>query len=128
EPNLVKRIKELTNGGVDVSIEATGTPENLHLAYESLRPGGRLVVIGYPLSHTTFHLGRLMYRELEILGSAGCRASDMERLIELVAEGKIDTHPLVTATFPLEEINEAFSFVREGSSLKTVIVPTKEIN
>ena len=49
---------------------------------------------------------RIMYREVEIRGSLGCRPVDYPPLIEMVAQGKIQIKPLIDSKRPLEEINE----------------------
>ena len=62
----------------------------------------------------TLDTGRLMFREIEIVGSLGCRAVDYPRVLELVRQGKIKVAELVTAKFPLDDINAAFDALRRG--------------
>jgi len=120
---VVKEIRRLTRGGVDVAFEMIGRPETISQAYRSLRPGGRLVVVGFSPKEASFSPGRLMVKELDIVGSCSCRSADMPRIIELVRSGKINIRPLITGKFPLSEVNQALDVVRRGESIRTVLIP-----
>jgi 6-hydroxycyclohex-1-ene-1-carbonyl-CoA dehydrogenase len=118
-----KEVRKLTGGGADVAIEAIGNPKAMGQAFASLRTGGRLVIVGYTSERMPLNVGRLMFREIEVIGSLGCRPVDYPKVIELVRSGVIKAKELVTARFPLEEINEAFDALRRGEGIRSVIVP-----
>ncbi|MBI3763605.1 MAG: zinc-binding dehydrogenase, partial [Chloroflexi bacterium] len=118
-----KEIRKLTGGGADVAFEAIGNPVTQAQAFASVRTGGRLVVVGFADKPMTLDTGRVMFREIEIVGSLGCRAVDYPRVLELARQGKIKVAELVTAKFPLEEINAAFDTLRRGGGIRSVIVP-----
>ena len=69
-----------------------------------------------------FSPARLMYYELEIVGSLGCRPVDYLPLIEMVEQGKIKLEPLITGEYPLDKINEALDELRNGRALRSIIV------
>lgn len=118
-----KAIRKATGGGADIAFEAIGLPETQKLAFASLRTGGRFVVVGFSSQPMQLDAGRTMYREMEIVGSLGCRAVDYPRVLEMVRQGKIKLKELVTARFALEQINEAFDTLRRGEGIRSVIVP-----
>lgn len=118
-----KEIMKLTSGGADVSFEAIGNPVVQGQAFNSLRTGGRFVVVGFADKPTTLNLGKVMYREIEIIGSLGCRAVDYPRVLELVRQGKIKVKELVTARFALDDINTGLDALRAGQGIRSVIVP-----
>lgn len=118
-----KEIRKLTGGGADISFEAIGNPITQAQTFASLRTGGRFVVVGYSAKPMTLDTGRVMYREMEIIGSLGCRAVDYPRVIELVRQGKIKVKELVTARFPLDEISDGLDTLRSGEGVRAVIVP-----
>ncbi|HZY44397.1 MAG TPA: zinc-binding dehydrogenase [Anaerolineae bacterium] len=118
-----KEIRKLTNGGADIAFEAIGNPVTQAQAFASVRTGGRFVVVGFSDKPMTLDTGRVMFREMEITGSLGCRAVDYPRVIELVRQGKIKVAELVTAKFPLDRINAAFDTLRRGEGIRSVIVP-----
>ncbi|MBI2866568.1 MAG: zinc-binding dehydrogenase, partial [Chloroflexi bacterium] len=116
--DVPKEVRRLTNGGAEIAFEAIGRPATQEQAFASLRPGGRMVIVGYSPENMPVNAGRAMYRELEVVGSMGCRPVDYPKVIELARLGKIQITPLVTHRFPLERINEAFDTMRRGESIR----------
>ncbi|MFQ6082072.1 MAG: alcohol dehydrogenase catalytic domain-containing protein [Candidatus Aminicenantia bacterium] len=123
DKELLKEIKKLTGGGADIAIEVIGNPKTIELAYNSVRPGGRLCQVGYTHENVLINMGKLMFREIEIVGSLGCRPVDYPKLIEMVRTGKIQLAPIVTHKFKLDEINEAFDTLRKGEALRSIVIP-----
>jgi 6-hydroxycyclohex-1-ene-1-carbonyl-CoA dehydrogenase len=118
-----KELRKLTGGGADVGFEAIGNPVTQAQTFASLRTGGRFVIVGFSSEPMTLDTGRVMYREMEIIGSLGCRAADYPRVLELARQGKIKVKELVTARFALDEINTALDTLRAGIGIRSVIVP-----
>lgn len=122
-PRPDRHVRGITDGGVDVAIEAIGKPETIELAFSLLRRGGRLCVIGYSSEPVPVSAARLMYHELEMVGSLGCGGGEYPRILELVAEGRLRLDPVVSGTLPLEEINEGFERLRRGEGVRWVVAP-----
>jgi threonine dehydrogenase-like Zn-dependent dehydrogenase len=122
EGSAARKIRQLTGGGADVALEAIGNPNTIQEAFSSLHPGGRLVVVGYSDREVALNAGRIMYREMEIRGSLGCRPIDYPRVIELARTGRIQVVPLVTARFPLADINEGLDALRHSQGIRSVVV------
>lgn len=118
-----KEVRRLTGGGADVGFEAIGYPTTQEQTFASLRTGGRFVVVGFATEPMRLATGRVMYREMEIIGSLGCPAADYPRVLELARQGKIKVKELVTACFPLDEINVALDTLRRGEGIRSVITP-----
>ncbi len=118
-----KHVRRLTDGGVDVAFEAIGTPATIELAFSLLRRGGRLCVIGYSQEPVTVSAARLMYYELEMVGSLACGGGEYPEIVDLVREGKLQLDPIVSGTVSLEEINEAFDRLRHGEGVRWVVTP-----
>lgn len=123
EKELLKEIREMTGGGADISIEAIGNPKTIELASASIKPGGRHCQIGYSPHDAVLNAGRLMFREIEIIGSLGCRPVDYPKIIEMVRTGKIQLLPVVTHRFKLQDINQAFDLMRKGEALRSIVLP-----
>jgi propanol-preferring alcohol dehydrogenase len=123
--NLGKEIRKLTGGGADTAIEAIGNPRTIEAAFGTLRKGGRLVVVGYTADEIKLSAAKIMYYEMEVRGSLGCRPVDYPRLIELCRVGKIKVAEQVTHRFPLEKINDAFDLLRrhDDSALRSIVIP-----
>lgn len=120
---LDKELRKCTGGGADVAFEAVGKPVTQEAALGCLRTGGRAVFVGYSPDTMTLNSGRVMFRELEVVGSLGCRPVDYPRAMEMVRQKRIQLEPLVTHRFPLEEIEEAFDTLRGGTAIRVVVTP-----
>ncbi|MBM4108043.1 MAG: zinc-binding dehydrogenase [Phycisphaerae bacterium] len=118
-----KEIKKLTGGGADIVMEVIGNPRTFEEAFESVRIGGRLVAVGYTHEASAIVPGKIMFKEIDVVGSLGCRPVDYVPLIRMVAQGRIDLKALVTHRFPLGEIHRAFEVMHEGVSLRSIVVP-----
>jgi len=118
-----RALRGLTDGGAHVSFEAVGTPETQAMALDGLRTGGRLVLVGFSPDAVSLNSGRVMFRELEIVGSLGCRPVDYPRVIELVRQGGVRLRELVTHRFTLDEVDEAFETLRAGDAIRAVVTP-----
>lgn len=120
---LDKHVRKMTGGGVDVAIEAIGKPETIELALSLLRRGGRLCVIGYSAEPVPIPAARLMFHELEMVGSLGCGGGEYPTILELVAEGRLGLDRVVSGTLPLEKINQGLDRLRRGEGVRWVVVP-----
>ncbi|MFQ5341853.1 MAG: zinc-binding dehydrogenase, partial [Anaerolineae bacterium] len=118
-----KEVRRITGGGADIAMEAIGKAVTQEQAFACLRTGGRLVMVGYSPEKMSLNAGRLMFREMEIVGSLGCRPVDYPRVIEMARQGRIKVAELVTHKFPLEEINQGFDVLRAGEAVRAVVVP-----
>jgi 6-hydroxycyclohex-1-ene-1-carbonyl-CoA dehydrogenase len=118
-----KEIKKRTGGGADIALEVIGNPRTIEEAFESVRVGGRLVVVGYTHENISIMAGKIMFKEIEVLGSLGCRPADYVPLIRMVEQGKIDIKRQVTHRFPLDQIGKAFEVMKEGVSLRSIVLP-----
>ena len=125
----VDEIRRITGGrGVDVAIEALGRQETFEGALRVLRPGGTLSSLGVYSGDLTipldaFSAGLGDHRIVTSLCPGG--KERMRRLMEVIESGRVDTRPLVTHRFDLDQIEEAyelFSHQRDGV-LKVAIRP-----
>ncbi|UCC40867.1 MAG: zinc-binding dehydrogenase [Candidatus Aminicenantes bacterium] len=122
DKELLKEIRALTGGGADIAIEAIGNPKTIELSSSCVKAGGLQCQVGYTHHNVPINAGRLMFREIEIKGSLGCRPVDYPKIIEMVKTGKIQLEPVVTHKFKLDEIEQAFDLMRKGESLRSIIV------
>ncbi len=125
----VEEILRLTDGrGVDVAIEALGRQQTFEAALRVLRPGGTLSSLGVYSSDLTIPLGPFLaglgdHTIVTTLCPGG--KERMRRLMEVIAAKRLDTQPLVTHRFKLNEIEKAYDLFanqRDGV-LKVAITP-----
>jgi alcohol dehydrogenase len=114
--DVVAEVQRLTGGGADVAIEALGTQPTFEGALRSLRPGGTLSSLGVysgklQIPYEAFAAGIGDYRLVTTLCPGG--KERMRRLMEVVRHGRVDLTPLLTHTFPLEKIADAYELFGE---------------
>jgi len=127
-PDVAAEIRRLTGGGADVAIEALGTQETFESALRCLRPGGTLSSLGVysgklQLPYDAFAAGLGDHRIVTTLCPGG--KERMRRLMEIVRYGRVDLTRLLTHSFPLERIVEAYALFgeRRENVLKVAIRP-----
>ena len=126
--DVITEVKRLTGDGADVTIEALGTQQTFESALRCLRPGGTLSSLGVysdklQMPYDAFSAGLGDHRIVTTLCPGG--KERMRRLMEIVRRGRVDLTPLLTHTFPLDEITEAYQLFgdRRDGVLKVAIKP-----
>ncbi|HKV24217.1 MAG TPA: NAD(P)-dependent alcohol dehydrogenase [Candidatus Acidoferrum sp.] len=127
--DVVKEILQMTAGkGVDVAIEALGTQPTFESALRVIRAGGTLSSLGVysgklsvPLEPFAAGLGD--HKIVTTLCPGG--KERMRRLMELVRHGRLDLRPLITHTFSLDRITDAYKLFggRKDGVIKVAIRP-----
>ena len=100
-------LRSSDHGGADVVLEVAGTDDTFRLAWECARPNAIVTVVALYDCPQVLPLPDMYGKNLTFKtgGVDGCDCAEILRLIE---EGKIDTTPLITHRFPLNEIEEAY--------------------
>lgn len=95
------------HGGADVVIEVAGADETFRLAWECARPNAIVTVVALYDHPQILPLPDMYGKNLTFKtgGVDGCYCAE---ILQLIAEGQIDTTPLITHRFPLNEIEEAY--------------------
>ena len=128
EQDVVSEVRRLTGGGADVAIEALGQQATFENALRCIRPGGTLSSLGVYSSHLqlpldAFAAGLGDHTIVTSLCPGG--KERMRRLMNIVASGRVSTRSLLTHTYRLDQIEEAyelFGHQRDGV-LKVAIRP-----
>ena len=109
--------------GVDVVIEASGAKSAIGQAFEIIRPGGRIVHVGYPPTDVQVPLTDVIINELDILGVRRY-ANVFQTAIRSVSLGKAVVKPFITHSFPFDRILEGFEthIERIGNPMKVQII------
>jgi len=127
--DAVSAIKDLTGGmGVDYAFEAIGRAAPIEQAYDSTRKGGTCVVAGIapPEERAMINVNQLVYGEKTLAGSLYGSARpriDLLTLIDLYRCGKLMLDELLTRTYPLSKINEAYAALANGEVARSLILP-----
>jgi alcohol dehydrogenase len=124
-------VADLTGGlGADVVVEAVGVPETFEMCTRMVRPGGHVANVGVHGKPATLHLEELWIKNVTITtGLVDTRSTPT--LLKMAAAGRLPTSQLVTHTFPLERMEEAydvFAHAAETGALKVVLGgPRREV-
>ena len=117
-------VTELTHGlGADVAVEAVGVPETFELCTELVRPGGHVANVGVHGHSATLHLETLWIKDVTITTGL-VDTFTTPRLLNLIAEGRLDPTPFATHRFALDETLDAydtFAAAAETDALKVVL-------
>lgn len=104
--NLVDEIKEITKGGVQVSIDALGSPITCLNSISCLRKQGKHIQVGLMVGeykHPKIPMDKVLSNELEILGSHGMQAHKYPELLGMIKSKKLHPEKLIGRRISLEE-------------------------
>ncbi|MBQ6823423.1 MAG: zinc-binding dehydrogenase, partial [Clostridia bacterium] len=99
--------KNSDHGGADVVLEVAGADSTFRLAWECARPNAIVTVVALYDRAQALPLPE-MYGKNLIFKTGGVDGCDCEETLRLIAEGKLDTEPLITHTYPLSRIDQAY--------------------
>ncbi len=124
--DLVGHLVELTQGGADYTFECVGNVQLMRQALESCHKGwGVSTIIGVaPAGHeiTTRPFQLVTGRVWQGSAFGGARGrTDVPKIVDWYMEGRINIDDLITHVMPIEQINEAFTLMHTGESIRTVI-------
>lgn len=95
------------HGGADVVMEVAGGSDTFQLAWKCVRPNAIVTIVAMYDKPQMLPLPD-MYGKNLIFKTGGVDGCDCEEILSLIAQGKIDTTPLITHRFPLSRIEEAY--------------------
>jgi len=121
EEDLEAVVMEETNGsGADLVIEAVGRPDTIAESVRLVRSAGKIMMVGIPSGPVPFDFVHLVRREVDLLTSDASLFA-YERIHELVAKKVLDARPLITHTFPSENVVEAIEASKAQDAIKVLV-------
>jgi 2-desacetyl-2-hydroxyethyl bacteriochlorophyllide A dehydrogenase len=115
-------------GGLDLVVETAGSVPAAELATRLTREGGRMVSLGIAGEGKMLELpaDRLIFKDMEVIGSVGYTSAVWARMVRLVGSGLVDLDSIVTHRFPAERFEDAFTLMdnRAGIVGKVVLEHT----
>ncbi len=129
--NVISRINEIVEGGVDYSVDCVGVPMVSEAAFESINYSGTAIIagnaaMGEKISIPPFDL----IRGKKIIGTWGGATNpdvDIPFYAQQYLDGKLNVDSLISETYSLININKAFKDLREGKVIRA-LVDINEIN
>ncbi|MHB9864231.1 zinc-dependent alcohol dehydrogenase family protein [Streptomyces sp. YIM S03343] len=115
-------VADLTDGlGADVVIEAVGLPETFEVCTRMVRPGGRVANVGVHGRPATLHLEELWIKNVTITTGL-VDTHSTPTLLRMAAAGRLPVSALVTHTFPLNEMQEAYDIFARAADTGAIKV------
>ena len=111
------------HGGADVVLEVAGSEDSFRMAWQCARPNAIVTIVALYDQAQTLPLPE-MYGKNLTFKTGGVDGCDCAEILELVAAGKLDTTPLITHTYPLQEIEAAYRLFenRQDGVIKVAVV------
>ncbi len=109
-PDIAREIREITDGGAHLSIDALGSPVTFYNSITCLRKRGRHVQVGLLLgdeSRPVIPMDKVIANELEILGSHGMQAYRYDAMLAMIRAGTLSPQLLVGRIISLSDVSAA---------------------
>lgn len=123
--DVVEAVRDISKGGVHLSIDALGNRQTCYNSIANLRKRGRHVQVGLMVadqSNPQIPMDRVIAWELEILGSHGIQAYEYGGLLEMISSGKLHPEKLIGKTISLDEGSEALISMDTFSSMGITVI------
>ncbi len=126
--DVAEQVRALTGGaGADYVFVTVGAKPAIEQAFSLLAPGGAVVLVGMTATGVMVEVDAtdIAGNSQRVLGSkmgAGRLPVDIPLLVSLYEDGRLKLDELVTATYPIEQINEAIDSVKRGEARRNVVV------
>ncbi|MEK7405070.1 MAG: zinc-binding dehydrogenase [Acidobacteriota bacterium] len=122
--DLPEIVREVSGGeGADLVFECAGSVTSLENCWQAVRKGGTVVSLGVHSAPICTDFGKVMMKELQVVGSYGYVWSSWARTVRLLAEGRINAAALITHEYSLEQFRAAFELAQNGAAIKVVLSP-----
>jgi S-(hydroxymethyl)glutathione dehydrogenase / alcohol dehydrogenase len=126
QTDAVQAVEEMTGGGVDYAFEAIGLTQTAEQAYAMLRPGGTAVVVGVLPSGSSVSVpAEGFMAEKRIIGTllgSSRPTYDFPWLMQLYMQKRLNVDELISRTYRLEELNEAYAAMKRGDVNRGVVL------
>ena len=108
--DVVAAIRDMTQGGAHVSMDALGSPKTCFNSIACLRRRGRHVQVGLMLgdhASAAIPMDKVIAHEIEIRGSHGMQAHRYPAMMEMILKGRLKPEKLIGRTISLDETPQA---------------------
>lgn len=126
ETDAAATIRDLTDGGAHVSMDALGAAETAKASVRSVRPRGTHVQVGLTtdeekgeISLPTDYMTR---HEISFVGSRGMPPTKYDELFRFIVDGRVDPEALVTATVALEDVPDRLAAMDDFETVGVEVV------
>ena len=126
EPDVARKIRDLTGGGLDMAMDLVGANVVLQQCVSSLGKGGRAVMVGLSLDKLELEMSLLFgVQQHAVLGHLGYDRGHLDDLVTLLANGRLDLTASISDVISLDEIEEGVRRLAEkdGDPVRIIVKP-----
>jgi len=119
-------VMEKTGGlGVDVVLEMAGHPDAIRTAFDIVRRGGRISLLGLTSKPISLNFSEdIIFKGLTIQGINGRRMyQTWYQMTALLKAGKLDLHPVITDRISMKDFSKAMERLKTGEASKILVYP-----
>jgi threonine 3-dehydrogenase len=119
-------VMEQTEGlGVDVVLEMAGHPDAIRTAFNVVRSGGRISLLGLTSKPVSLNFSEdIIFKGLTVQGINGRRMyQTWYQMTALLKNGKLDLHPVITGHMAMKDFSQAIERLRTGEASKILVYP-----
>jgi alcohol dehydrogenase/L-iditol 2-dehydrogenase len=109
--------------GAHTVVDAAGSSNTLKIAMELVRPNGHITKVGWGPQPCGFSLDPLVQKNVTLQGSFSHNWPIWEKVIDLLATGKLNVQPIIGGIWPVTQWEEAFHKMHNGEIVKSVLKP-----
>jgi threonine 3-dehydrogenase len=124
--NVQKEILEHTGGlGVDVVLEMAGHPQSIRTAFDIVRRGGRISLLGLTSKPISLNFSEdIIFKGITVQGINGRRMyQTWYQMTALLKAGKLDLHPVITDRIAMKDFSTAMERLKTGEASKILVYP-----
>ncbi|MGA8438323.1 MAG: L-threonine 3-dehydrogenase [Candidatus Sulfotelmatobacter sp.] len=124
--NAKAAVMEKTGGlGVDVVLEMAGHPDSIRTAFDIVRRGGRISLLGLTSKPISLNFSEdIIFKGITVQGINGRRMyQTWYQMTALLKAGKLDLHPVITDRIPMQDFSKAMARLKTGEASKILIYP-----
>ncbi len=121
-----KIVAERTGGaGVDVVLEMAGHPDAIRTAFDIVRRGGRISLLGLTSKPISLNFSEdIIFKGLTIQGINGRRMyQTWYQMTALLKAGKLELHPVITDRMSMTEFSRGMERLTTGEASKILLYP-----
>ena len=119
-------LREKTGGlGADVVLEMAGHPDAIRLAFDIVRSGGRISLLGLTSKPISLNFSEdIIFKGITVQGINGRRMyQTWFQMTALLKAGRLDLHPVITDRLPLKDFSKAMERLKTGEASKIIVYP-----
>jgi threonine 3-dehydrogenase len=119
-------INEKTGGlGVDVVLEMAGHPDAIRTAFDVVRRGGRISLLGLTSKPIPLNFSEdIIFKGITVQGINGRRMyQTWYQMTALLKTGRLDLHPVITDRIPMKDFSQAMARLKTGEASKILVYP-----